>query len=82
MTDQDEIRGNSIYETAESGVAKPDAVERPKPKAGLMGKSVFPVRLIMGFELTFMKAEGILQGRCSRGDASVQGYRDSHLEWP
>ena len=46
MADQDEIRGNSVYETAESGVEKPVAHEKPKPKSGFMGKSVFPLRMV------------------------------------
>lgn len=45
MADQDEIRGNSVYETAESGAEKSVAIEKPKPKAGLMGKSVFPLKM-------------------------------------
>lgn len=64
MADQNEIRGNSVYEAAESGIAKPAAVEQPKPKAGFMGKSVFLVRLIlqMTSKLTFAQVDGILEG--------------------
>jgi hypothetical protein len=45
MADQDEIRGNSVYETAESGAEKPVAIEKPKPKAGLMSKLVPPLEM-------------------------------------
>ncbi|KAJ5198120.1 uncharacterized protein N7498_007237 [Penicillium cinerascens] len=38
MADQNNIRGNSVYEAAESDIAKPAAVEQTKSKAGFMGK--------------------------------------------
>lgn len=64
MADQHEIRSNSVYEAAESGIDKPAAVEQPKSKAGFMGKLVFPVRLIFHktSTLTFVQVDGILQG--------------------
>lgn len=43
MADQNDTRGNSVSEAAESGIVKPAAVEQPKSKAGFMGKLVFPV---------------------------------------
>lgn len=64
MADQNESRGNSAYEDAESGIAKPAAVEQPKSKAGFMGKLVFPVQMTFHktSKLTFVQVEGILQG--------------------
>jgi len=53
MADHDEIRGDSVYETAESGIAKPAAVEQMEPKAGFMSKSVFAVHILSwAFKLT------------------------------
>ncbi|KAJ5998269.1 hypothetical protein N7451_006079 [Penicillium sp. IBT 35674x] len=40
MADQDEIRGNSVYQTAEPDIEKPAAAEKPKQKACSMNRMI------------------------------------------
>lgn len=51
MADQDEIRGNSVYEAEQPVTEMPSPVEKPvapkeQKKSGLMAKSVSPYLLV------------------------------------